>query len=134
VFYVFAIGAFIVCYSTFFVAMATWSRMIADNLRIISPDATKFDARRATRWIIGGLAVVYLTLFVAFKQTPQWLIVSGGAIQTLLLPVFAIAVLIIRRQRGDGFGTPRWYDILLYLSVAIITVGAMYSLWGLIPK
>lgn len=134
VFYVFAIGAFIVCYSTFFVAMATWSRMIADNLRIISRDGTKFNSRRATRWIIGALAVVYLTLFVSFKQTPQWMIVSGGAIQTLLLPVFAIAVLIIRRKRTDEFRPPGWYDVLLYFSVAVITCGAMYSLWGLLPK
>lgn len=134
VFYVFAIGAFIVCYSTFFVAMATWARMIADNLRLLSQDGTKFNARRATNWIIGGLAIVYLTLFVAFKQTPQWMIVSGGAIQTLLLPVFAIAVLIIRRRRTDEFRPGRWYDVVLYLSVGIITCGAMYSLWGLLPK
>lgn len=134
VFYLFAAGAFIVCYSTFFVAMATWSRMIADNLRLISRDRAKFDSQRALKWIIPGLSLLYLTLFVAFKQTPQWLIVSGGAIQTLLLPVFAIAVLIIRRRRQDSFRPPRWYDALLYGSVAVITGGALYSLWGLLPK
>lgn len=134
VFYVFAIGAFIVCYSTFFVAMATWARMIADNVRLISRDGEKFNPRRATNWAIGVLAVIYLALFVAFKQTPQWMIVSGGAIQTLLLPVFAIAVLIIRRKRTDEFRPGRWYDVLLYVSVAVITCGALYSLWGLLPK
>ena len=77
---------------------------------------------------------MYLVLFVSFKQTPQWLIVSGGAIQTLLLPVFAIAVLIIRKTRSDEFRPGRWYDYVLYLSVAVITCGALYSLWGLIPK
>lgn len=134
VFYVFAIGAFIVCYSTFFVAMATWARMIADNVRLISRDGEKFNPRRATNWAIGVLAVIYLALFVAFKQTPQWMIVSGGAIQTLLLPVFAIAVLIIRRTRTDEFRPGRWYDVLLYVSVAVITGGALYSLWGLFSK
>jgi len=134
VFYVFAIGAFIVCYSTFFVAMATWARMIADNLRLISRDDTKFNSKRATNGAIAGLAVVYLILFVSFKQTPQWLIVTGGAIQTLLLPVFAIAMLMIRAQRKDPFRPGRWYDVLLYTSVAIMTVGALYSLWRLLPK
>ena len=134
VYYVFAIGAFIVCYSTFFVAMATWARMIADNLRLLSRDGTKFNSKRALNWIIPALSVVYLVLFISFKQTPQWLIIGGGAIQTLLLPVFAIAVLIIRRKRGDEFRPGRWYDVVLYLSVTIITCGALYSFWGLIPR
>ncbi|MBE0541485.1 MAG: Nramp family divalent metal transporter [Verrucomicrobia bacterium] len=134
VFYLFVIGAFIVLYSTFFVAMATWSRMIADNLRLLSREGTKFNPRRATNWIIGVLSVLYLVLFVSFRQTPQWLIVSGAAIQTLLLPVFAIAVLIIRRQRSDAFRPGRWYDVVLYLTVGVITCAALYSLWGLIPK
>jgi manganese transport protein len=134
VFYVFAIGAFIVCYSTFFVAMATWARMIADHVRLLSRNAEPFNLRRTTNRIIGILSVVYLVLFVSFTQTPQWLIVTGGAIQTLLLPVFAIAVLIIRRQRNDEFRPGRWYDAVLYLSVAIITLAALYSLWRLMTK
>jgi amino acid transporter len=134
VFYLFAAGAFVVCYSTFFVAMATWARMIADNVRLISRDGEKFNPRRATNWAIGVLAVIYLVLFVSFKQTPQWMIVSGGAIQTLLLPVFGIAVLIIRRKRQDPFRPGRWFDFVLYLTVTIITIAAFYSLWGLLPK
>ena len=134
VFYVFAAGAFIVCYSTFFVAMATWSRMITDNLRLLSPRGKAFDARHAMRWILPALSVVYIALFVSFNQTPQWLIVGGGAIQTLLLPIFAIAVLFIRRRRQDVLRPPPWYNALLLLSVAIITCGALYSLWGLVPK
>jgi Mn2+/Fe2+ NRAMP family transporter len=121
-------------YSTFFVAMATWARMIADNVRLISRDGGKFNPRRATNWAIGVLAVIYLVLFVSFKQTPQWMIVSGGAIQTLLLPVFGIAVLIIRRKRQDPFRPGRWFDVVLYLTVTIITIAAFYSLWGLLPK
>jgi Mn2+/Fe2+ NRAMP family transporter len=134
VFYLFAVGAFIVCYSTFFVAMATWARMIADNLRLLSRDGRTFNSRRVTNLAIACLSVVYLVLFISFKQTPQWLIVSGAAIQTLLLPVFAIAVLLMRRQRQDEFRPGRWYDCVLYLSVTVITCAALYSLWGLIPK
>jgi Mn2+/Fe2+ NRAMP family transporter len=134
VFYVFGVGALIVCYSTFFVAMATWSRMIADNLRLISRDKANFNPRRSTNWVIGTLAVLYLVLFVSFKQTPEWLVVSGAAIQTLTLPLFAIAVLIIRRQRSDPYRPGRWYDYVLYLSVGVITCAALYSLWRLLPR
>ena len=48
--------------------------------------------------------------------------------------IIAIAVLIIRRTRKDEFRRGRWYDVLLYVSVTVITCGAVYSLWGLIPK
>jgi Mn2+/Fe2+ NRAMP family transporter len=108
--------------------------MIADNLRLLSRDKTKFNPRRTTNWIIGVLSVVYLVIFISFKQTPQWLIVTGGAIQTLTLPVFAVAILIIRRQRQDQFRPGRWYDCVLYLSVAVITCAALYSVWRLLPR
>jgi Mn2+/Fe2+ NRAMP family transporter len=134
VYYLFAAGAFIVCYSTFFVAMATWARMIADNLRLVSRDPTKFDSRHAINRTLACLSMIYLALFISFNQTPQWLIVSGAAIQTLLLPAFAISVLFIRGKRQDEFRPGRWYDYLLYLSVTVITCAALYSLWGLIPR
>jgi hypothetical protein len=54
------------------------------------------------------------------------------SIQTLTLPVFAIAVLIIRRMRTDEFRPGRWYDYVLYLSVTVISCAALYSVWRLI--
>jgi Mn2+/Fe2+ NRAMP family transporter len=134
VYYVFVAGAAVVLYSTFFVAMATWSRLIADTVRLVSKRETLFDHRRVTNRAIAALGLVYIGLFLVFKQTPQWLIVGGGAIQTLLLPLFSIAVLFIRRRRPDEFRPGRWHDLALYLSVAVITSAAAYALWGLLPK
>jgi manganese transport protein len=128
-FYVFALGAFFVLYSTFFVAMATWARLCADTVRLISPRGASLNHRRLTNWIIVVLAAIYLVLCVCFSRTPQWLIVGGGAVQTLLLPVFGLAVLLIRNQREDAFRPRRWYDVALYLSMVIITCVAVYSVW-----
>jgi manganese transport protein len=133
VFYLFAIGAIIVLYSTFFVAMATWARVWADAMKLLSPRPT-FNVERATRQALLVLAVIYVVLSASFKHTPQWLIVGGGAIQTLLLPVFGISVLLIRHKRQNDFRPGRLAELALYLSVAIITGAALYSLWGLFPK
>jgi len=133
VFYLFGAGAIVVLYSTFFVAMATWARAWADSTQLLAPKPNR-DSTRTTRSALVALAVIYVGLSVCFKQAPQWLIVGGGAIQTLLLPVFGISVILIRRRRKDDF-RPGWFgQAALFGSVAIITIAALYSLWGLIHK
>lgn len=133
VFYLFAIGAVVVLYSTFFVAMATWARVWADAMKLLSAPSF-FNSERTTRNTLIVLAVIYVGLCAIFNETPHWLVVGGGAIQTLLLPVFGIGVVLIRYKRQDDFRPGRIGELALYLSVAIITAAALYSLWGLIPK
>ncbi len=127
VLYVFGLGAFFVLYSTFFVAMATWARLCADTIRLISPHDVLVERRRLTNRIIAILAAIYFVLCICFSQTPHWLIVGGGAVQTLLLPVFGLAVVLIRHKRDDPFRPGFWFNVALYLSLAIITVTAVYS-------
>lgn len=134
IFYVFALGAFFVLYSTFFVAMATWARLCADTVRLVSPRASAADHRLLTNRIMGVLAVIYFVLCICFNRTPQWLIVAGGAVQTLLLPVFGLAVLLIRRKRDDPFRPGLWFDMALYFSMAVITVAAAYSVLHTLVK
>lgn len=134
VYYLFVVGAFVVLFSTFFVAMATWARLCADNIRLIAGPKANLDQRRVMRWTLVTLGVIYLALCLGFNQTPQWLIVGGGAVQTIMLPTLGIGVLIIRRRRNDPFRPGKWFDVALYLSVAIITAAALYSIWGLLMK
>lgn len=129
VFYVFALGAFFVLYSTFFVAMATWARLCADTVRLVLPHGTTLNTARLTNQITALLAVVYLLLCMCFSQTPHWLIVGGGAVQTLLLPVFGLAVLLIRNKREDPCRPRAWFDAALYLSMLVIAIAAVYSVW-----
>ena len=122
-----------VLYSTFFVAMATWARAWTDSVQLLSPRSNR-DEIRTTRVTLVALAIIYLALNFSFKQTPHWLIVGGGAIQTLLLPVFGISVILIRHRRKDDF-RPGWLGkSALYLSVFIITSAALCSLCGLLTK
>lgn len=133
IFYLFGAGAIMVLYSTFFVAMATWARAWTDSVQLLSPRSNR-DEIRTTRVTLVALAIIYLALNFSFKQTPHWLIVGGGAIQTLLLPVFGISVILIRHRRKDDF-RPGWLGkSALYLSVFIITSAALYSLCGLLTK
>lgn len=132
VFYLFIIGATTVLYSTFFVAMATWARVWADSTRLLS--SRPVNVERTTQMALIGLAVIYILLSALFKHTPQWLIVGGGAIQTLLLPVFGISAILLQHKRKDEFRSGSIGQLLLYVSVVIIAVVAVYSLWGLLPQ
>ncbi|MCS7338715.1 MAG: Nramp family divalent metal transporter, partial [Verrucomicrobiae bacterium] len=127
VFYVFAVGAFFVLFSTFFVAMATWARLCADTARLVLPSGSTLNTRRLTNRIIVVLAGVYLLLCVCFSRIPHWLIVGGAVVQTLLLPVFGLAVLLIRGKREDPCRPGIWFDIALGLSMLVITAAAAYS-------
>jgi Mn2+/Fe2+ NRAMP family transporter len=131
-YYVFVVGAFIVLYSTFFVCMATWGRLFADVFGLVYRGPLIADRRRLIKWTIAGLGVVYLLLCLGFSRTPQWLIVGGGAVQTLLLPVLGAGVLAIRKQRAEINPPGRGLNAALYLSMAIITVAAIYSVWRLL--
>lgn len=131
-FYVFVLGAFFVLYSTFFVALATWPRLCADTVRLIVGREAVLDYRRLTNWLIAILATVYFVLCICFRHVPHWLIVGGGAVQTLLLPVFGLAVLLIRSRRDDAYRPGGWFDVGLYLSTVVITVAAGYSIWHML--
>lgn len=129
VFMIFLVGAMVVLYSTFLVAMATWARLIADIGRRFSVRPEAYDKTRVLKWGIGGLALAYVGMAAGFTNTPQWLLVGGAVVQTILLPVFGIAILLIRRQRAPEFRPGRVFDVALYLSVALIVVAAGYAVW-----
>jgi Mn2+/Fe2+ NRAMP family transporter len=128
VFVIFLIGALVVLFSTFLVAMATWARLIADIGRRFAPSQKTFNHRTVVNWSIGILATVYVLMVIGFNETPQWLIVGGAVVQTILLPVFAIAILLIRRKRAPEYRPGKAFNAALYLSVALIVVAAVFAL------
>jgi amino acid transporter len=132
VFTLFLVGALVVLFSTFLVAMATWARLIADIGRRFSVRPGSYDKARAVRRGIAVLALAYVAMAAGFKDTPQWLLVGGAVVQTILLPVFGIAILLIRRQRAPEFRPGRLFDAGLHLSVALIVVAAGYAVWRML--
>lgn len=125
----FLIGAMVVLFSTFLVAMATWARLIADIGRRFAARPEAYNHGSMVKRAIAGLALAYVGMAAAFTATPQWLIVGGAVVQTLLLPVFGVAILLIRRQRAREYRPGPVFDLVLYLSVGLILVAAVYAAW-----
>jgi manganese transport protein len=128
VFVIFLIGAMVVLFSTFLVAMATWARLIADIGRRFVQKPEAFQHRKVVNWSIGLLATIYVFMVAGFTGTPQWLILGGAVVQTILLPVFAIAILLVRQQRAPEYRPGAVFNAALYLSVAVIVVAAVFAL------
>lgn len=127
-FNVFAIGAFVVLFSTYFIGVATFSRILGDTIRLASPNPASYNKDKWLPFLIIGLTIVYFALGFGFKERPDWLIITGAAVQTILLPIFGFAILIIRKQRKDPFRPGAWFNVGLYLSLAIITFASIYGL------
>lgn len=133
--HVFLFGAFAVLYSTFFVAAAGMSRMVADALGVYGiidgSEATRFRWTRiiSTAWPLVALAV-YL-----FVRAPVAMVLASGIAQAVMLPMLGFAVLFFRYRRCDARLKPsRLWDAMLWLSFGgFLLVGgwSLYStFWG----
>ncbi len=132
VFYIFAVGAFVVLYSTFFVGLATFSLLVADTVRRLLPANTEFNLRRTVAWSTAILSVLYFLISLAFRTTPHWLIIYGGAVQTILLPIFGFAIVFNNHRRKDPYKAASWMNWGALISLAIIALAAGYSLWRML--
>lgn len=125
---VFLFGAFAVLYSTFFVATASHARVCADALRVFGMGA--FDERSRLRWVrifCATLPLLFLASFAVFKA-PKQLVLAGGFMGSLMLPLLGVAALYFRYRRCDPRLTPgRLWDAGLWLSCAGLFVAGGYA-------
>lgn len=132
----FLFGAFAVLYSTFFVANAGYARIASDALGVLSI-APRSPAGRQ-RWI-SAMCVIFPTLswsiYVVFPE-PTVLILAGGAMQALMLPMLAMAALYFRYHRCDPRLSPgRTWDFFLWVSAfGLIVTGSWLLLEMFLPK
>jgi hypothetical protein len=113
----FLFGAFAVLYSTFFVANAGHARIVTDALGVLTIGPQTPEAKQ--RWI-SAMCAIFPTLawlvYVVFPQ-PTTLVLAGGAMQALMLPMLAVAALYFRYHRCDSRLRPgRLWDAMLWLS------------------
>ncbi len=113
----FLFGAFAVLYSTFFVANAGYARIASDALGVLSIAPRSAEGRQ--RWIT-AMCVIFPTLswsiYVVFPQ-PTLLILAGGAMQALMLPMLGLAALYFRYYHCDPRLRPsRTWDFFLWVS------------------
>ena len=127
---VFLFGAFAVLYSTFFVATASHARVCADALRIFG--VTDGD-ERTFRWWVRTFCIVLPLLFLGsyiFFNAPKQLVLAGGFMGALMLPLLGVAALFFRYRRCDARLVPgRLWDSGLWLSCAGLFVAGGYALY-----
>ena len=130
------IGAFATLYSTLFAAVAGTSRMLTDFLWIngFIQLKTERDRLRWVRGLGGCLPFLSLALFILIAD-PTLMVIIGGFIQAVTLPLIGAAALFLRYRRTDHRITPGVvWDIFLWLSVIVLLVAALYGVYTQIDK
>ncbi len=132
---IFLFGAFAVLYSTFFVATASHARVCADALRVFGFTANDESSyRKWVRLFCIFLPLLFLTSFAFFKA-PEQLVLAGGFMGALILPMLGVAALYFRYRCSDKRLTPsKLWDIGLWLSVAGLFVAGAYALYEKVLK
>jgi Mn2+/Fe2+ NRAMP family transporter len=133
--WLFLFGAFAVLYSTFFVANAGHARVAADAVRVFGLGAESQQARRAwVRTFCVGFPLFALTVY-AFIPAPPRLVLAGGVMQAIMLPMLAVATLYFRYFRCDRRIAPgRLWDWLLWGSaLGLLVAGVSVALIHLLP-
>ncbi len=126
---VFLSGAFAVLYSTFFVAAAGCSRMVAEALGLFGiTDGTEQARSRWTRIVSAVWPLVALLLYVCVRA-PTKMVLASGTAQAIMLPMLGAAALYFRYRRSDETMRPGLlWDAMLWLSVAGFAVIGGWSL------
>jgi len=98
--WLYAAGAFAVLFSTYFVATASNSRVLADALHVfrirVFHDSTQ---RRNTIRLLCVLLPMFCWAVATFVDKPVMLILIGGIAQAAILPFLAFATLYLRYRR-----------------------------------
>jgi Mn2+/Fe2+ NRAMP family transporter len=131
--WLFLIGAISVLYSTFLVANAGFGRMYTDAMKLFGL-LDHHDEKAHTRWV--GIFCVILPLIslsiFCTGADPVKLVLLGGTMQAIMLPMLAYAAIYFRYWMTDSRLKPgRLWDLLLILScVGLVIAGA----WGAYSK
>lgn len=128
--YVFLGSALLVLFSTLFVSIASYARLVPDALRIVRNRRTANNIdERSTRWGV----IVFSVLFAAMSQVqynPVWLVVIGTSGIALLLPVIAYAAVYLRYKQLDPQLAPsKLLDVWLWVSAILTVVVTFHALW-----
>lgn len=128
---VFLFGAFAVLYSTFFVATASHARVLADALRVFG--VSKGGERAYTFWVkvfCGTLPLLFLACYAFFKA-PKQLVLAGGFMGALMLPLLGVSALYFRYRRCDARLRPgKVWDLFLWFSVLGLFIAGQYAFYA----
>ena len=118
---IFVFGAVAVLYSTFFLAAAGMSRVVADGFGLFG--FLKNDDESRMKWsrIISGIwPLMALGLYLFLNQAPATMILWSGITQAIMLPILGVAALYFRYKCTDveELRPTKIWDVFLWISVA----------------
>lgn len=130
--WLFLIGAFAVLYSTFLVANAGYTRMYTDCFKLLG--LIRRDDPQAHRRSVAGLAVVLPLIALAvycLGFNPDKLVLLGGTMQAIMLPMLGLAALYLRFTKTDAELRPgRVWDVCLVISFIGLLVAGGWGAWS----
>jgi Mn2+/Fe2+ NRAMP family transporter len=132
----FLLGAFIVLYSTVFIATASNGRLCADLLRLWGLVGSDNQRRysRVVRLTSTLLPIIYLLLFLSVEM-PLHLVLIGALAQALMLPLLCLAALYFHHVASVPAlrSSPLWTLCLWVSSLLMMSAGA-FELWTRLAK
>lgn len=134
--WIFLIGAFVVLYSTVFIATASNGRLFADLLKLFGI-VEIHTAEARTKYIRIAcvlLPALYFIFYLIFSR-PVTLITIGAVAQALMLPLLAGAALYYHRKWTVPALAPtsKWV-VCLWISAGLMTLVGLYQLADSISK
>ena len=129
-------GVFAVLYSTVIASSAANARTLADFVHVNELATLRTHADRT--WYVRLFCVVFLfvdfVLFAAIKS-PVTMVLIGGFVQAMTLPMIGTAALFLRYRRTDPRLRPGMvWDAFLWLSVAALFATALYGVLDNVRK
>jgi Mn2+/Fe2+ NRAMP family transporter len=118
---VYLVGAFVVLYSTFFVANASHARTFTDGLSVVHAIHQDTATQQRSIRILSGLFPMLCLLVYWVLPEPAWLVLLSGSAQAVMLPMLGFAALYFRYamsvpQLRSGY----WFDLGLWSSVVLL--------------
>jgi manganese transport protein len=122
--WIFYLGAIATLYGTIFAATAANSRVYADMFRLMGFfDHTDYAARvRYRRGFVLFLTIFPVCLFM-LVQSPVKMVVAGGVVQALMLPIIGIGTIYLRhRHLPEEVRPSSWITVTLWGATFVIVV------------
>lgn len=127
---VFLFGAFAVLYSTFFIATASHARTLADAMRVFGLSGG--GERAYVFWTRVFCIVLPLLFFAsfAFIRAPKQIVLAGGFMGALMLPLLGVTALYGRYRRCDARLRPGpLWDLFLWASVLGLFIAGGFAFY-----
>ena len=127
--WLFYAGALATLYGTIMAATAAHARTFADLCRMLgSFDRSDYNARiRYQNRLVLTFTIVPVCLYYLFAS-PVRMIVFGGAVQAMMLPIIAVSVLYLRHRHLPNELAPSvWSTVWLWAASLIVTAAVCYT-------